>query len=115
MGIFENSRRALAGVFAGVAGEHIRYGRGDQVVGVIAWRSPEPASLAVDSGGGALVEYESWEWHLEAISLGELTAPEPGDWIEAADGRTYEVLRIPGMGCFAGDQLLRIHTKRIEA
>jgi hypothetical protein len=115
MGLFDDSAAALAGVFADAAGETVHYARGDLAVDPVAWRSPEPATLAVDSGAGALIEYESWEWHLGASALGSLAPPQPGDRITAADGRVYEVLRVPGLGCYAGDALLRVHTKRIEA
>jgi hypothetical protein len=113
MGLFEDSAAALAGVFAGAAGETVQYRRGETEVDLVAWRSPQPLAFAVDSGAGVLVEYESWEWHLEASALGELVAPECGDRLTAADGRTYEVLPVPGMGCYVGDALLRVHTKKV--
>jgi len=114
MGLFEDSAAAVAGVFAGAAGETVQYRRGAGCVDLTAWRSPQPLAFAVDSGQGVLVEYQSWEWHLTAADLGELAAPEQGDRIEAADGRVYEVLAMPGQKCYIGDALLRVHTKRIE-
>jgi hypothetical protein len=113
MGVFEDSAAAVAGVFAGAAGETIQYQRGETSVEATAWRSPQPLAFAADLGAGVLVEYESWEWHLAAAALEDLARPEQGDRIEAADGRIYEVLPVPGMGCYVGDALLRIHTKRI--
>jgi len=113
MGVFEDSAAALARLMAGACGETVQYERGETVVCLTAWRSPEAVAFAVDSGAGVLVEYQSWEWHLEAVALGQLARPEQGDRIEAADGRAYEVLAMPGQKCYIGDALLRVHTKRV--
>lgn len=114
MGVFDVSAAALADVFAGACGETVSYSRDSSSVDLVAWRSPLVVALAVDSGDGALIQYESWEWHLAAADLEGLGLPEPGDRIAAADDRTYEVLEIPGMGCYVGDVLLRVHTKLVS-
>jgi len=114
MGLFETSADLVAAVFEGAAGETVTYWRGQESLSVQAWRSPQPAVFAVDDGAGALVEYESWEWHLRAAVLESLGRPEPGDRLTAADGRVYEVLRIPGQGHYVGDRLFRLHTKKVE-
>jgi hypothetical protein len=118
MSLASDNAAMIAGVFGSAFGETddagnpaCSYARGGAVLTVTAWRSPEPQAFAVDDGQGVLVSYESWEWHLESSQLGELSRPERGDRITAADGRMYEVLPPPGQQCFIGDKLLRVHTK----
>ncbi len=115
MSIFADSTAALGQVFADAAGETVTYRRDAISAEITAWRSPEPALFAVDAGGGVVETYESWEWHCQASALGALGTPVAGDRIVAADGRTYEVLALPGQQAFIGDALLRIHTKRVAA
>lgn len=111
---FGASADAVAAHFQGLAGESIRIGRGAALVEATAWRSPQPLLFASDTGAGALIEFEAWEWHLAAGALGDLERPRPGDRITAADGRVYEVVSAPGGACYSGDAILRIHTRLVE-
>ena len=114
MGIFADTEAAVAAVFLGAAGEDVQYRRGLAALRLTAWRSPQPVVFGVDAGQGAVIQYQSWEWHLRAADLGSLKAPEPRDRIEAADGRVYEVLEVPGQACYHPGALLRIHTKFVD-
>jgi hypothetical protein len=115
MTIFADSEALLGAVFASAVGETVGYARGETSLSLTAWRSPGPATFGVDQGGGVLVEFESWEWHLVAGVLGDFGVPAIADRITAADGRVYEVVAPPGGQCYVGDTVLRIHTKRVEA
>jgi len=115
MTIFSDSEARLGAVYASAVGETVGYSRGDTSASLAAWRSPQPQAFGVDQGGGVLVEFESWEWHLAAADLGDLGVPAIADRITAADGRVYEVVAPPGGQSYVGDALLRIHTKHVEA
>jgi len=112
--VFANATAALAATMEGAAGEIVRWDRGGVSLSLTAWRSPQPAAFSTLDGAGAVVEYESWEWHCRAAALGTLGKPERGDLITAADARVYEVLPVPGGQPYSGDALLRVHTKLVE-
>jgi len=114
MSIFADAAAGLADAMEGAAGETVTWERGGDSIRVLAWRSPQPAAFSTLDAAGAVVEYESWEWHCRLASLGALGRPERGDLITAADGRIYEVLPPPGGQPVSGNSLLRVHTKLIE-
>lgn len=109
---------ALAASMAALHGQAATYARGDLSASVTAWLSV--ANGAVVDGGGAAIEYESWDWTVPASALVDtgFGDPESGDRITAADGKVYEVM--PPLG---GDRaflwldsaqtLLLVHCKKV--
>jgi hypothetical protein len=114
---FANASAALAASMAALHGQTVTYARGDLSASVTAWLST--ASGAVVDAGGAVLEYESWDWTVPADAISEFVEPKGGDRITAADGKAYEVM--PPLG---GDRaflwldsaqtLFLVHAKKVE-
>lgn len=108
--------------FLGYAkGETVTYSRGVQSCTPTAVPAANDYQAVDGEGGTTLIH--SLDWLLTAADLvlgGALAEPQPGDRIETAAGRIYEVLPVDGLHCFRysdepTNTRLRVHSKLVSA
>lgn len=111
----------LAGKLGDNAAQTITYARGAATVSLAAalGRSEHQQERA----DGAIIAVVAEDFIVQPASLvlsGAVATPARGDRITLTIGsatRTYEVMDIPGVGCFEADpwnSAVRIHTKRLS-